>query len=42
MKMKLRKPVLFLLLVTVFAPIVLYTDTLGTYFTSPSSCKFLN
>lgn len=39
MKMKLRKPVLFLLLVTVFAPIVLYTDTLGTYFTSPSSSR---
>ncbi|KAL6538565.1 hypothetical protein OROGR_012553 [Orobanche gracilis] len=37
MKMKLRKPVLFLLLVTVFAPIVLYTDTLGVYFTSNSS-----
>ncbi|KAL6542962.1 hypothetical protein OROHE_010482 [Orobanche hederae] len=35
--MKLRKSVLFLLLVTVFAPIVLYTDTLGVYFTSNSS-----
>ncbi|XP_055800756.1 probable galacturonosyltransferase 4 isoform X1 [Solanum dulcamara] len=39
MKMKLRKPVLFLLLVTVLAPIVLYTDTLGTYFNSPSSSR---
>ncbi|CAN4089951.1 unnamed protein product [Withania somnifera] len=39
MKMKLRKPVLFLLLVTVLAPIVLYTDTLGAYFTSPSSSR---
>lgn len=39
MKMKLRKPVLFLLLVTVLAPIVLYTDTLGMYFTSPSSSR---
>ncbi|KAL0306044.1 UNVERIFIED_CONTAM: putative galacturonosyltransferase 4 [Sesamum radiatum] len=29
MRMKLRRSVLFLLLVTVFAPIVLYTDTLG-------------
>ncbi|KAK6133140.1 hypothetical protein DH2020_033179 [Rehmannia glutinosa] len=37
MKMKLRKSVLFLLLVTVFAPIVLYTDTLGVYFTPSSS-----
>ncbi|KAL2475806.1 putative galacturonosyltransferase 4 [Abeliophyllum distichum] len=35
--MKLRKSVLFLLLVTVVAPIVLYTDTLATYFTSSSS-----
>ncbi|CAN4106649.1 unnamed protein product [Withania somnifera] len=39
MKMKLRKPVLFLLLVTVLAPIVLYTDTLGSYFSSPSSSR---
>ncbi|KAK4484967.1 hypothetical protein RD792_007573 [Penstemon davidsonii] len=37
MKMKLRKSVLFLLFVTVLAPIVLYTDTLGAYFTSSSS-----
>ncbi|KAK4439499.1 putative galacturonosyltransferase 4 [Sesamum alatum] len=37
MRMKLRRSVLFLLLVTVFAPIVLYTDTLGAYFTSSSS-----
>ncbi|XP_019265494.1 PREDICTED: probable galacturonosyltransferase 4 isoform X2 [Nicotiana attenuata] len=37
MKMKFRKPVLFLLLVTVLAPIVLYTDTLASYFTPPSS-----
>ncbi|KAL7142893.1 hypothetical protein ABFS83_08G155200 [Erythranthe nasuta] len=37
MKTKLRKPVLFLLLVTVFAPIVLYTDTLGLYSTPSSS-----
>ncbi|KAK6154579.1 hypothetical protein DH2020_008827 [Rehmannia glutinosa] len=37
MKMKLRKSVIFLLLVTVFAPIVLYTDTLGVYFTPSSS-----
>ncbi|KAL3627213.1 putative galacturonosyltransferase 4 [Castilleja foliolosa] len=37
MKIKLRKSVIFLLLVTVFAPIVLYTDTLGAYFTSSSS-----
>ncbi|KAL8469284.1 hypothetical protein ACS0TY_032198 [Phlomoides rotata] len=37
MKVKLRKSVLFLLSVTVFAPIVLYTDTLGAYFTSSSS-----
>lgn len=35
--MKFRKPVLFLLLVTVLAPIVLYTDTLASYFTPPSS-----
>ncbi|KAL0300917.1 UNVERIFIED_CONTAM: putative galacturonosyltransferase 4 [Sesamum radiatum] len=38
MKMKLRKSVLFFLLVTVLAPIVLYTDTLGVHFTS-SSCN---
>ncbi|GFP92818.1 probable galacturonosyltransferase 4 [Phtheirospermum japonicum] len=37
MKVKLRKSVIFLLLATVFAPIVLYTDTLGAYFTSSSS-----
>ncbi|XP_016452929.2 putative galacturonosyltransferase 4 isoform X2 [Nicotiana tabacum] len=37
MKIKMRKPVLFLLLVTVLAPIVLYTDTLSSYFTRPSS-----
>ncbi|GER37532.1 galacturonosyltransferase [Striga asiatica] len=37
MKMKLRKSVLFLLLVTVFAPIILYTGTLEVYFTSSSS-----
>ncbi|KAL3820861.1 hypothetical protein ACJIZ3_006766 [Penstemon smallii] len=37
MKMQLRKSVLFLLFVTVLAPIVLYTDTLGAYFTSSSS-----
>ncbi|KAK4398801.1 putative galacturonosyltransferase 4 [Sesamum angolense] len=37
MRMKLRRSVLFLLLVTVFAPIVLYTDTLGAYSTSSSS-----
>ncbi|XP_018629012.1 probable galacturonosyltransferase 4 isoform X2 [Nicotiana tomentosiformis] len=37
MKIKMRKPVLFLLLVTVLAPIVLYTDTLASYFTRPSS-----
>ncbi|CAA0818042.1 Probable galacturonosyltransferase 4 [Striga hermonthica] len=37
MKIKLRKPVLFLLLVTVFAPIVLYHDILGAYFTPSSS-----
>ncbi|KAI3456615.1 hypothetical protein Pfo_013278 [Paulownia fortunei] len=37
MKIKLRKSVLFLLLATVLAPIVLYTDTLGAYFTSSSS-----
>ncbi|KAL0321027.1 UNVERIFIED_CONTAM: putative galacturonosyltransferase 4 [Sesamum radiatum] len=37
MKMKLRKSVLFFLLVTVLAPIVLYTDTLGVHFTSSSS-----
>lgn len=35
--MKLRKPALFLLFVTVLAPIVLYTDTLGTYLTSSSA-----
>ncbi|KAK4386775.1 putative galacturonosyltransferase 4 [Sesamum angolense] len=37
MKMKLRKSVLFFLLVTVLAPIVLYTDTLGVHFTSSFS-----
>lgn len=37
MKMKLRKSALFLLSVTVLAPIVLYTETLGGYFTSLSS-----
>ncbi|KAL2253378.1 probable galacturonosyltransferase 4 [Sesamum indicum] len=37
MKMKLRKSVLFFLLVTFLAPIVLYTDTLGVHFTSSSS-----
>ncbi|KAL2483896.1 putative galacturonosyltransferase 4 [Forsythia ovata] len=37
MKIKLRKSVFFLLMTTVLAPIVLYTNTLGTYFTSPSS-----
>lgn len=35
--MRLRKPVLFLLLVTVLSPIVLYTHTLATYFASSSS-----
>ncbi|CAH9112165.1 unnamed protein product [Cuscuta epithymum] len=35
--MRLRKPVLFLLLVTVLAPIVLYTHTLTTYFITSSS-----
>ncbi|XP_073149233.1 probable galacturonosyltransferase 4 [Henckelia pumila] len=37
MKMKFRKSVLLLLSVTVLAPIVLYTDTLGGYITSSSS-----
>ncbi|CAA2991912.1 probable galacturonosyltransferase 4 isoform X1 [Olea europaea subsp. europaea] len=37
MKMKLRKSVLFLLMTAVLAPIVLYTNNLGTYYTSPSS-----
>ncbi|KAG8365321.1 hypothetical protein BUALT_Bualt18G0092500 [Buddleja alternifolia] len=37
MKMRVRKSVFFLLLVTVLAPIVLYTHTLGAYFTSSSS-----
>ncbi|XP_073148507.1 probable galacturonosyltransferase 4 isoform X1 [Henckelia pumila] len=37
MKMKFRKSVIFFLLVTVLAPIVLYTDTLGAYFTDSSS-----
>ncbi|PIN13274.1 hypothetical protein CDL12_14108 [Handroanthus impetiginosus] len=35
--MELRRSVLFFLLVTVLAPIVLYTDTLGVYFTPSSS-----
>ncbi|XP_052181525.1 probable galacturonosyltransferase 4 isoform X2 [Diospyros lotus] len=35
--MKLRKSVVVLLLVTVLAPIVLYTDTLGRSFKTPSS-----
>ncbi|XP_073272941.1 probable galacturonosyltransferase 4 [Primulina huaijiensis] len=37
MKMEFRKSVIFFLLVTVLAPIVLYTDTLGAYFTDSSS-----
>ncbi|KZV27586.1 putative galacturonosyltransferase 4 [Dorcoceras hygrometricum] len=37
MKMKFRKSVIFFLLVTVLAPIVLYTDTLGAYFADFSS-----
>ncbi|KAH6833570.1 galacturonosyltransferase 4 [Perilla frutescens var. hirtella] len=37
MKIKLRKSVIFLLSVTVLAPIVLYTDTLGAYLASSSS-----
>ncbi|KAG6392434.1 hypothetical protein SASPL_146653 [Salvia splendens] len=37
MKIKLRKSVIFLLSVTVLAPIVLYTNTLGTYLASSSS-----
>lgn len=37
-KMTMRKPVLFLLVVTVLAPIVLYTDRLGSF--TNSSCKF--
>ncbi|KAL2467045.1 putative galacturonosyltransferase 4 [Abeliophyllum distichum] len=37
MEMKLRKSMFFLLMTTVLVPIVLYTNTLGTYFTSPSS-----
>ncbi|KAL3850979.1 hypothetical protein ACJIZ3_012861 [Penstemon smallii] len=37
MKMKFRKSVLFLLLVTVLAPIILFTHTLGVYFTSSST-----
>ncbi|KAL8033086.1 hypothetical protein ABFS82_13G140100 [Erythranthe guttata] len=38
MKIKLRKSVVFLLMVTVLAPIGLYTDnTLGSHFTSSSS-----
>ncbi|KAL3624999.1 putative galacturonosyltransferase 4 [Castilleja foliolosa] len=41
MKMKLRKSVIFLLLVTVFAPIILYTDTLGVYFTPSSRNEYL-
>ncbi|VFQ84807.1 unnamed protein product [Cuscuta campestris] len=35
--MRLRKPMMFLLVVTVLAPIVLHTRTLTTYFTSSSS-----
>ncbi|KAL1559952.1 polygalacturonate 4-alpha-galacturonosyltransferase [Salvia divinorum] len=37
MKIKLRKSVIFLLSVTVLAPIVLYTNTLGAYLASSSS-----
>ncbi|KAG9150044.1 hypothetical protein Leryth_024829 [Lithospermum erythrorhizon] len=37
MKVKLRKVGLFLLLLTVFAPILLFTDFLPSYFTDPSS-----
>jgi len=38
--MKIRTPVLFLLLVTVVAPIVLYTDRLGSFKTPSSSNEF--
>ncbi|PIN14096.1 Polygalacturonate 4-alpha-galacturonosyltransferase [Handroanthus impetiginosus] len=37
MKRKLRKPVIFLVVVTVLASIVLYSNTLGAYFASSSS-----
>uniref|UniRef100_A0A5B7AR26 Hexosyltransferase n=1 Tax=Davidia involucrata TaxID=16924 RepID=A0A5B7AR26_DAVIN len=39
--MKVRKPVVFLLLVTVLAPIVLYTDRLGSFKTSSSRNEFI-
>uniref|UniRef100_A0A5B7APZ4 Hexosyltransferase n=1 Tax=Davidia involucrata TaxID=16924 RepID=A0A5B7APZ4_DAVIN len=39
--MKLRKPVVFLLLVTVLAPIVLYTDRLRNFKTSSSTNEFI-
>ncbi|KAI7999367.1 putative galacturonosyltransferase 4 [Camellia lanceoleosa] len=40
-KMKLRKPVVLLLLFTVLAPIVLYTDRLGTFKSSSSRDEFI-
>ncbi|KAF8409805.1 hypothetical protein HHK36_005884 [Tetracentron sinense] len=39
--MMLRKPVLFLLFVTVLAPIVLYTDRLGSFTSSSSRNEFI-
>ncbi|OVA19710.1 Glycosyl transferase [Macleaya cordata] len=40
-KLRLRKPVLFLLFLTVLAPIVLYTDKLGSFTASSSKNEFI-
>lgn len=41
-KMMVRNVVMVMLFVTVIAPIILYTDRLGSFQASSSSCKFVH